>query len=354
MCIRDRIRLLLAWLGNFHGEFLHLAALWWLGLILASPLGAVVIQGWNIVFNFFRPRTLDELLDEQRLELQRQNDLLSRKAIKQEKGEYASSDGFLNMGVFMKGDRFPEHVGIKRANNWLLLHERLLSQHMLILGTTGAGKTETIKRLVAETLRVTNRDIILVDGKGDSAFALEIAQMVYDARGESIPIFRMGGTQKGSVYHGFRGQPEDIYNRLCALVGVEDATDNAQYFADINRDILQLICFSPRGAPDSFEELLRRTKKTWLEEAYADDDDELDVIRNFPDKDFNGLLVRLRPLVRELRSVVDPSGFVLEQSSGAIFSLRTQSVGDTARRFLRFFVEDIKDCLLYTSPSPRD
>ena len=337
------IRLLLAWLGNFHGKFLHLAVLWWLGLILASPLGAVVIQGWNIVFNFFRPRTLDELLDEQRLELQRQNDLLSRKAIKQEKGEYASSDGFLNMGVFMKGDRFPEHVGIKRTNNWLLLHERLLSQHMLILGTTGAGKTETIKRLVAETLRVTNRDIILVDGKGDSAFALEIAQMVYDARGESIPIFRMGGTQKGSVYHGFRGQPADIYNRLCALVGVEDAKDNAEYYANINRNILQLICLSSQGAPDSFEELMRRAKRNWLENAYADDYESLEVIRGFTDEEFNGLLNNLWPLARELRPVVDPTGFALEHSSGAIFSMRTQSVGDTARRFLRFFVEDIKD-----------
>ena len=337
------IWLLLEWLGSSHGTFFHTIFLWWLGLILASPLGAVLIQGWRIVFNFLRPRTLDEHLDEQRLELQRQNDALSRKAIKQEKSEYAAPEDFLNLGVFMKGDRFPEHVGVKRTNNWLLLHERLLSQHMLILGTTGAGKTETIKRLVAETLRTTNRDIILVDGKGDDTFALEIAQMIYEARGESVPIFRMGGTKEGSVYHGFRGTPKDIYNRLAALVGVGDVTENAVYFANINRDILQLICFSPQGAPDSFEELLRRTKKTWLEHAYADDDDELEVIRNFSDKNFSDLLSNLRPLARELRSVVDPSGFVLEQTAGAIFSLRTQSVGDTARRFLRFFVEDIKD-----------
>jgi Cdc6-like AAA superfamily ATPase len=243
----------------------------------------------------------------------------------------------------MKGDRFPNHVGVKRKKNWLLLDEALLSQHMLIIGTTGAGKTETIKRLVAEVLRATDHDVFLVDGKGDPVFAREIAQLIYEARGAQIPIFSMGTGEIGSVYNGFRGEAADVYNRLCALVGVEEASGDAQYYADINRDILQLVCFSPHGAPRSFEELLQRLDKDWLEKTYASDLVELRNIRTIPDESFGSLLVRIRPLVRELRSVVDPNGFILEEIPGAVFSLRTQSVGDTARRFLRFFVEDIKD-----------
>lgn len=55
----------------------------------------------------------------------------------------------------------------------------ILSQHLLIIGSTGAGKSETIKRLVAETLADTDWDIFFIDGKGDSVLAGEIAQTIF-------------------------------------------------------------------------------------------------------------------------------------------------------------------------------
>ena len=46
---------------------------------------------------------------------------------------------------------------------------------------------------------------------------------------------------------------------------------------------------------------------------------------------------------REFSQCVGNEGFALEQTPCAIFSLRVQSVGDTAQRFLDFLVEDLKD-----------
>ena len=63
----------------------------------------------------------------------------------------------------------------------------------------------------------------------------------------------MGLDESGAVYHGFRGQPVDIYNRLCAMVGVEEAGGDSIYYANTNRNVLQLICYAPEGPPRSFE-----------------------------------------------------------------------------------------------------
>ena len=122
-----------------------------------------------------------------------------------------------------------------------------------------------------------------------------------------------------------------------------DTEGNAQYYADVNRDLLQLICYAPVGPPRNFEELRERLNKKWLEEAYRDDEVEQATIEQLDSRQLEGLSYRLRPLAREFGKYVGDGGFALEETPCAIFSLRVQSVGDTAQRFLDFLVEDLKD-----------
>ena len=183
----------------------------------------------------------------------------------------------------------------------------------------------------------------MVDGKGDERLANDIRSLAYHhGRGEA-PVFRLGFEKSGAVYDGFRGQPTDIYNRLCALIGMADTEGNAQYYADVNRDLLQLICYASVGPPRNFEELRERLNKKWLEEAYRDDEVEQATIEQLDSRQLEGLSYRLRPLAREFGKYVGDGGFALEETPCAIFSLRVQSVGDTAQRFLDFLVEDLKD-----------
>lgn len=294
--------------------------------------------------SFLRPRNLQEHLDEQEERLAYKNQVLSRQAKTQAEKAAPSVPGELNLGVFIKGDRFPEYIGIRREGNWVLCKNTILSQHLLLIGSTGAGKSETIKRLITETLTHTERDIFFIDGKGDSTLASEVAQMIFAARGQPVPLFTLGQDEPSpSLYNGFQGQPTDLYNRFCALLRLDESEGAARYYADINRDLIQLACYAPGGAPRSFEEVVKRLDIKWLERAYAGNRQELHSIQNLTDEHLTGLLVRLRPIMRELASLVRPEGFVLEQERGAIFSLRTQSVGDTARHFLDFLVEDVKD-----------
>jgi len=106
---------------------------------------------------------------------------------------------------------------------------------------------------------------------------------------------------------------------------------------------LQLVCYAPNGAPRNFEELRTRLNKSWLLKAYEHDLDEYEAIQELDEKNLHGLVHRIRPLAREFSPSIGDEGFSLEETACAIFSLRVQSVGDTAQRFLDFLVEDLKD-----------
>lgn len=335
------VLVLWTWVGQTSSPGLALTG-WWGGLVGASPLGSLLIRLWRRLFEFLRPRDLQESLQEQQQVWERQEEARSRQAAQRVQQPAPIRPGFLNVGVAIKGSP-PAYLGLSCHQGWLQMDSGLLSQHLLVLGATGAGKSETLKRVAAESLAVADRDLFFVDGKGDPALGRDMAELIYRAHGRPVPRFVLGGDGPGSLYHGFRGGADAIYNRLCALVGVDEASGDARFYADINRDLLQLICYAPPGPPRAFDELLQRLDPVWLRRAYAHNPLEAATLATLDPQHVAGLLVRLRPLVREFGPLVGARGFVLEQSRGAVFSLRTQSVGDTARRFLHFLVEDVKD-----------
>lgn len=319
----------------------------WLGSIPFAPLVAGILWVFEWVVEHLRPRTLQEHLDHQAHLEERYTYRLSERAERITRKMSPTKKEALYLGAFIQGDTFPAHLDIAQDGAWVSLTDRILPQHTLVVGTTGAGKTVTLTRIIAEALRATDRDVFVVDGKGDSEWAATLAALMYHYRRHPVPLFTLGLSEgqstASSVYHGFCGSKEAIYNRLCSMVGVDEAEGNATYYADMNRDLLQLICFAPGQPPRSFEEVRERLTKEWLFQTYQDDPIELATIQDIDKRAIQGLLVRIRPLVREFAPVVDPKGFTLEDSRGALFSLRTQSVGGTARRFLQFLVEDLKD-----------
>jgi hypothetical protein len=290
---------------------------------------------------FTKPRTLQEQLAEEEQKTRAQNKKLAKKA---EKTSWDQAlPGKLRLGVKLKGDLFPEWLQVGTGKGWIGLDESVLDQHIFLLGTTGAGKSETIKRLVYEILAATERDIYFVDGKGDAALANDIRSLAYRfGRGVS-PVFKLGFDQFGAIYDGFRGHHADIYNRLLALIGMHEVEGNAQFYANINRTILQFVCKAPLGPPRNFGEVLARVDKAWLLKAYKGDKQREEIIDNIGDNHFESLRFWLIPLVEDFDGCVGEDGFALEDTSSAIFSMRVQSVGDTAKHFLDFLVEDLKD-----------
>ena len=313
---------------------------WWLSIPL-FPLVYLLLEGLIMLSRFSKPRSLQEQLKQYEQDEARRLKRLADRA--GDRSETKQNPSVLRLGAKIKGDIFPKRLGVGEEKGWVTIDENVLDQHMFILGTTGAGKSEAIKRIIYEAFTATNRNLYLVDGKGDSAFAEEVRALAAKHGRGQAPIYKLGFDKSGAVYDGFRGQPTDIYNRICALIGLDEAEGNARFYADVSRDILQLVCYAPEGAPRNFEELRTRLSRRWLLKAYKDDFEERGAIEELDEKNLQGLVHRIRPLVREFSSSIGDDGFSLEDTPCAIFSLRVQSVGDTAQRFLNFLIEDLKD-----------
>ena len=188
-----------------------------LSIPLAFP-AAVLVEPYRRGMMFMKPKSLDERVEEERARIAAQQQRNERRAEKTARSQGSGPGEHLGVGTLIKGESIPSHVGIYRDSRWVVLDEKLLDQHMFILGATGAGKSETIKRLIWEIAHKTDRDIFLVDGKGEDELAQEVRNICYHTGRGDTPIFRMGTVKPGQFYNGFMGSAEDIFNRLCAMV----------------------------------------------------------------------------------------------------------------------------------------
>jgi hypothetical protein len=201
----------------------------------------------------------------------------------------------------------------------------------------------TIKRLIYEILKNTDRDVIFVDGKGDPQTATQVQALCYDKGRGVAPIFTLGEGAT-TTYNGFVGDKYALVNRLLAMTGVGKVeTAGEAYWAGAARTIMRLICYGPQGPPRSFAELSSRLNVSWLSATWGSNPEWSRQLTQIKDEHFNGLLFQLAPLLLDFKHLVDPSGFVLEDTRAAIFSLRTLSYSDTGKNLLQFLIEDFKD-----------
>ncbi|MEM7296993.1 MAG: DUF87 domain-containing protein, partial [Bacteroidota bacterium] len=142
----------------------------WVLAASASPFMTYLVDGFFFVANFTKPKSLAEQLRIQQEKRREMDRALGVQAT--QKAELSPTAGKLRLGVKIKGDRFNNGNGVEENSGWLQFDQSLLDQHMFVLGATGAGKSETLKRIIYETLVSTDRDVFFIDGKGDASLAL--------------------------------------------------------------------------------------------------------------------------------------------------------------------------------------
>ena len=338
------------------GVFLGVIA-WWYFCTLFFPVvyfGGTVL---NFMSRFFKPsiNAKDEL-EKAELEKRQREELARAEAQKAIRRTVQPAHQLITVGTVISGEQFPTYTKIEQHWKWLRFHESLLDKHMFILGTTGAGKTELILRLCYEVLQNTNRNLYIVDGKGEMAFAETVAAMCYQIRGVQVPVFKLGHLHSGAVYNGFSGSADSIFNRLAYMVGVMNATTGeGQHYTEINKRLLQMVCLSGKDgkqiiasgkydAPRSFEEVLLRLDYAWLKEAYA----SFPLAQRGIEMASKGSVIfdlynRLYNLTNSFGDVISPKGFTLENTKCAVFSLKTNAAGVEAKSLLDFLNSDIQD-----------
>lgn len=321
----------------------------WLYLIPSAPVGALLMAFWDKMKEYFRPNTIEVQVERREQAQQKEDQIRRQKAGEEAVVEHSPANGFITLGPVIRGDSFPKGLGVETFQNRLRLEDKLLNRHVFVLGTTGAGKTETLLRIIAETLYNTNRSVYFVDGKGDTKLAGKIATLIYNIKGEQVPVFKLGHNHDGAIYNGFAGSVSAIYNRLAEMAEVNEVEGNAKFYADLKKRVLQLICGLGHpelgiDAPRSFDEVLDRIDYSWLGATYKD----VPRARRFiemakEEAQIIGLLTQMSNLSASFGHIINPEGFTLEATKYAIFSLKTPSAGVDAKSFLDFFVTDIKD-----------
>jgi hypothetical protein len=319
----------------------------WLWSVLLAPLGAILAELRTQLDEIINGTPLAKSLEAERRAQAKREERAGQQAERDVRTTPKPCPNLIGLGSFVAGktDPFRSDMGIIKLNRWLAFNEQVLDQNLFILGAPGAGKSETIKRLIWEILHNTQRDLILVDGKGEEPLALTVRAIAHaTGRGEA-PIFRMGFGRPGARYNGFSGDAEAIYSRLVAMSGVMELEGNADIYGRITREILQLVCYAPDGPPHSFEELRQRLTVPWLQATYKNDPVEGQLVKDPKElaQRLEGVQLRLRPLIRQFIPSTGVDGFTVEGTRAAIFSIRTQSMSDTASHFLQFLIEDLKD-----------
>ena len=328
---------------------------YWLLMFPLAPIGGFAMLSWKKVSGLFGKRTVqDEYEDQAQRKLYaeaRSQAAAARKA----KMRPDAAKNYLTVGVKIDGEDFPTHLGIDEQSDWVSIKYPLFFQHAFVVGTTGAGKTKLLLRLIYEALHNTRLRIYVIDGKGDLGFAKTVATLAYQHGRGPTPVFMMGQTSAAqamsSVYDGFRGDREAFANRLSMMMAVDKTVGNAMHYSETYKGLMHLICgvgYAKLGIqpPQNFGEVLDRLSFEWLSQTYAKVPRELATIKLAKEGREDLIAAasaRLSNLARPLDDAVDASGFSLEESHCAIFSLRTQSVGVDAKKFLDFLIEDVKD-----------
>lgn len=324
--------------GNVIGSILAIAPI----IPVAASSGTL----YKRTVMFIKQPNLSEFADSEGKRIDAYHEGLYGKADAHKRRMPAVEPGVLRLGTIIKGDSFPVNSGIQQVGNWVCLHDAIINQHLFVLGGTGSGKTENLKRLIYEQAYNTQRNIYLVDGKAEEDLAQTVRAICHDTDRGNTPIFRYGSGKAGASYNGFNGDQEAIYNRLSAMIGIGEATSGeGRSYEEFNRNVIQLVCYAPEGPPRSFQELRKRVSMSWVTKTWGNDDDEAETLKRLKDnkRAWAGLLDRISSLARPLKQVVDPDGFSLDNSRSAIFSLNALSAGDTALRLFEFLLEDVAD-----------
>ena len=225
-------------------------------------------------------------------------------------------------GLPIQGDLYSWIV-----NGQMSYPERELGQHVIIIGQSGVGKTETVLRLAAGALQSYGWQVIFLDAKGDYATAARffIAMQQFHAR--SINVFPT------LPYNGWRGDSSALLNRLMA---VEDYSE--PYYKNIAKLMLTLALNVPENRPQNSRELLHLLHKDRLLAAYQGEEEAYEIEAITP-RDAAGVFHRYRSFFAALHGQLDGT-WSFDDAQAIYIILDGLALKEESNSLSRFLIED--------------
>jgi hypothetical protein len=217
-----------------------------------------------------------------------------------------------------------------------------LGEHLVILGASGSGKTESMLRLAYGARKVYGYQIVYIDAKGDER-ADTPARFVAAMRSAGARTIRLF---PASFYHGWRGSARDLYNRLMAVIDYSES----RYYGDVAADVLRLALNSPAGVPRSSQQFLDLLTFKGLMAAYKSRP-QIATIASLDKRLLNQVTMRYRVFFGAVEGQLDGQlGY--EDADALYVQIKGFTLRDEAPRLGRFLALDFAHYLAERKPRP--
>jgi len=323
--------------------------------ILFAQMEGFVMSSWGeMKYIFIRDNSPDAELKRDERKKERRLERRRQEVAQAIEGVSPKGDGKVYLGGIVSDDVITEIAGlnIETINKvrWLSMDAKRLAQSLVVIGQPGSGKTTCATAIVDQLLR-NNPElrIIVVDGKGSSTWANELATLGYQYKGIKVPIFKIGYTESGSAFNGFEGGTDQIFNRLGILLGFNKAETSGQmHYTAMDINLLGFVCGSSYKElrippPRNFDDLYQRANATWLLAQYGGIHEARDLIEAYQKA---GVIVQFKSKLMSLgssfRDIITNAGFGFNDVPMSIFSIKTTVQGLDSQRFLDWFIEVLK------------
>ncbi len=286
----------------------------WLQFTICAPLVASFLNGARVKTAEELEREREHRIEQQRVAAVTKAGVLATKApdiAKQTMVFGSAIDGDLNWTV----------------GQWATYPPSVLGRHLVLIGGSGTGKTETVIRLGYGARRAYNWRIYYLDCKGDDEIAERFLTVMGQAGCNARAFFP---TQP---YDGWRGNPTALLNRLLTIV---DYTE--PFYRDVAKMALDLAVHAPPHPPRSSRELLERLDLETLASMYKDQPQirELGAIEKLH---MNGAYTRYRAFFQALHGGLDGQ-WAFEDVQAGYIMLKGLELKDQTASIGRFLMED--------------
>jgi hypothetical protein len=291
----------------------HLLPLWAM-LLLSAPTISLFLESTRI-------RQVDEVERGRHEREERTLQLAAQKARTQATDVPPVVKSQLVLGASIRGDLD------WTQGRYITYPPVVLGRHLVAIGASGSGKTETSIRLAYGAAKVYGWKVFYLDCKGDEEMAARFMNAMATAGYSNIARF------PDRAYDGWRGDNVALFNRLMAIV---DYTE--PYYRDLTKMILDLAINAPGGLPRSSEELLARLNPDALKQLYNGTVD-IHAVDGIKPEHIHSAHNRYRAFFRALDGGLDGSWAFEDVDAGYVL-MRGLELKDQTASIGRFMMED--------------
>jgi len=199
----------------------------------------------------------------------------------------------------------------------------VLGRHLVVVGGTGSGKTETLLRLAYGAAADLGWQVLHLDAKGDPSNVHRFVAGMHAAGVDRVRVF------PEESYDGWQGEPIALLNRLMAI---EDFSE--PYYRSVTKLLLAEAVKHPVGPPRSAADLFDRLQARG------------------PGKEAQGAVARYRSFFEVLEGKLDGS-WAFEDAGAAYLLLDGLALKEEAAGLGRFLIEDFAHYVARRKPVDR-